>query len=432
MSNFKSSVIKRKRNLYLFCALTILFCLASIMAASAQNGFISVYSFPSGAKVYLDGGYYIGQTPLESRGISPGNHKITLVLLNYDKYAEVVSISPGESLNRYVNLAPIFGKVKLTPELEGALVYINNEYVGTAPLTIHLGPGSYLLELIKPNYHKWSKVVIVYADQTVSIRAKLEIIIPSGPDSCSTLINKGKNYYSNGLCAEAVMSLRKAIQVCPNPWEAYYYLGESYKCLKLYNEAIEAFKKAIELNPKYYKSYRGLGYVYNEIKLYDEAIDAYLKAINLNSESDLLYTLLGIAYNNAGLISEAIKCHNKAISINPKDTTSYGYLGDIYLHNGLYDEAIKSYKKAVSVNPNNKYTHYHLGNAYLECDLYNEAIKSYEQALLRIDPAYREAHFGLGVAYIRLGDKDSAKREYETLKKLDSPLAEKLYVLISK
>jgi tetratricopeptide (TPR) repeat protein len=89
---------------------------------------------------------------------------------------------------------------------------------------------------------------------------------------------------------------------------------------------------------------------------------------------------------------------------------------------------ISIYRAASSTN---KYTHYHLGNAYLECNLYNEALNSYGQAL-RIDPAYREAHFGVGIAYLRLGDKDSARREYETLKKLDSSLADKLYVLIGK
>ena len=435
MSNFKSGVIKRKRNLYLFCALIILFCLASIMTVSAQNAKISVYSFPSGAKVFLDGGYYIGQTPLENRAISPGNHKITLVLLNYDKHAEDIYMSPGKSLNLFVNLAPIFGKVQLTSELEGAMVYINDEYVGNAPLVIDLGPGSYRLKLIKPNYQNWSKVIIVYPDQIVTIPAILvpipEIIFSADTSSSSTLISKGKSFYTNGLYAEAVKSLRKSIQVNPSSWEAYYYLGESYKGLKLYNEAIEAFKSSIELNPKYYKSYQGLGYVYNEIKLYDAAIETYHKAINLNPESDLLYTLLGIAYQNINEYSEAIKYHKKAISINPVDTISYTYLGNAYFNNGLYNEAIKSYKKAVSVNPTNKYTHHHLGNAYLENKLYAEAINSYEQAL-RIDPAYREAHFGVGIAYLRLGDKDSAKREYETLKKLDSPLADKLYVLISK
>jgi len=429
MSNFQLNVIKGKKNLYLFYALTILFCLTSIISASAQNGFISVYSFPSDAKVFLDGGYYIGQTPLENRAISPGNHKITLVLLNYDKQAEDIYISPGKSLNLYFNIVPIFGKLKLTSEPEGALIYINNEYVGTTPLTIYLGPEIYQLKLVKPNYQSWSKVITAYANQTVSIRAKLAKFSHPPPGSCNALISKGKNYYSNGLCAEAVMFLRKAIQVCPNSWQAYYYLGESYKCLKLHNEAIEALKKAIELNPKYYKSYMGLGIVYNEIGLFDEAIDAYLKAINLNPESDLLYTLIGIAYNNAGLTSEAIKYHKKAISRNPKDTASYGYLGDIYLQSGLCDEAIKSYKKAVSVSSSNKYTHYHLGNAYLECNLCKEALNSYRQAL-RIDLAYGEAHFGVGIAYLCLGDKDSARREYETLKELDSSLADKLYTMI--
>ena len=435
MSSFHFNQANRKSNPFLFTTLLLLFFLISITSVSAQNANLSVYSFPSGAKVFLDGGYYIGQTPLEGREISPGNHQITLVLLNYDKHAEDIYITPGKTTTFFVNMVPVFGKVKLSSVLEGALVYINDEYVGTAPIVIAIGPGNYRLKLAKPNYQSWSKVITVYPDQIITVPAVLvpvpEMIVSIPTTSSDTRLSQGKNYYSNGLYAEAVKSLRNFLQSTPNSWEAYYYLGESYKGLQLYNEAIEAFKSSAELNPKYYKSYQGLGYVYNEIKLYDVAIDTYLKAINLNSESDLLYTLLGIAYQNINNYSEAIKYHKKAISINPIDTLSYTYLGDAYFENGLYEEAINTYKKAVSVNPTNKYTHYRLGNAYLENALYTEAIKSYEQAL-RIDPAYREAHFGLGAAYLKIGDKDSARREYETLKKLSSSLAEKLYTLLNK
>jgi hypothetical protein len=175
MSRFHFHPANRKSNPYLFTIFLFLFFLISITSVSAQNARLSVHSFPSGAKVFLDGGYYIGQTPLENRAISPGNHKITLVLLNYDKHAEDIYISPGKSLNLFVNLAPIFGKVQLTSELEGAMVYINDEYVGNAPLVIDLGPGSYRLKLIKPNYQNWSKVIIVYPDQIITIPA---ILVP--------------------------------------------------------------------------------------------------------------------------------------------------------------------------------------------------------------------------------------------------------------
>jgi tetratricopeptide (TPR) repeat protein len=76
-----------------------------------------------------------------------------------------------------------------------------------------------------------------------------------------------------------------------------------------------------------------------------------------------------------------------------------------------------------------KELHYFLGYAYDQVKSYEESIKSYQQAI-RIDPAYAEAHFQLGVTYLNSGDMKSAKEEYNTLKNLDQELTDKLSELI--
>jgi tetratricopeptide (TPR) repeat protein len=77
-----------------------------------------------------------------------------------------------------------------------------------------------------------------------------------------------------------------------------------------------------------------------------------------------------------------------------------------------------------------KELHYFLGYAYDQVKSYEESIKSYQQAI-RIDPAYTEAYFQLGVTYLHSGDLESAKEEYNTLQNLDQELADKLYELIN-
>ena len=57
-----------------------------------NTGVINLTSTPSGAKVFLDAGQYMGKTPLTIDKVSLGKHKVTLVLVDYEKYVQEVDV----------------------------------------------------------------------------------------------------------------------------------------------------------------------------------------------------------------------------------------------------------------------------------------------------------------------------------------------------
>jgi tetratricopeptide (TPR) repeat protein len=57
---------------------------------------------------------------------------------------------------------------------------------------------------------------------------------------------------------------------------------------------------------------------------------------------------------------------------------------------------------------------------------YREAISHLSEAL-RVDPNSAEAHHNLGNAYLMIGNRGLALREYEILKTMNPGLAEALY-----
>ena len=61
-----------------------------------NTGAINLTSIPSGAKVFLDAGQYMGKTPLTIDRVSPGKHKVTLVLVDYEKYVQEVDVVTGK------------------------------------------------------------------------------------------------------------------------------------------------------------------------------------------------------------------------------------------------------------------------------------------------------------------------------------------------
>jgi len=58
-----------------------------------------------------------------------------------------------------------------------------------------------------------------------------------------------------------------------------------------------------------------------------------------------------------------------------------------------------------------------------------DAIEVFKQAI-RIDPDNVGAHFGLGLTYLRIGDRNLALNEYKILKELDIDKANELFDLI--
>jgi tetratricopeptide (TPR) repeat protein len=64
-------------------------------------------------------------------------------------------------------------------------------------------------------------------------------------------------------------------------------------------------------------------------------------------------------------------------------------------------------------------------------DRWPEAIDAYKQAI-KIKPDLAEAYYNLGLAYLAIGDKNSALAQYNILKSMNSQFADNLFREINK
>ena len=62
---------------------------------------------------------------------------------------------------------------------------------------------------------------------------------------------------------------------------------------------------------------------------------------------------------------------------------------------------------------------------------YKHAVDSFDQAI-RLKPEMADAHFNLGIAYLKLNERDKALEQYSKLRLLDQNWADKLYRVIYK
>jgi tetratricopeptide (TPR) repeat protein len=120
-------------------------------------------------------------------------------------------------------------------------------------------------------------------------------------------------------------------------------------------------------------------------------------------------------------------------------------MGDAYISLGEHEAAIEPLKRSLygtraqQLDPQPRKPgpgaptpleiHYALGLAYYGTGSFRKASNEFEEAI-QIDQNSAQAHYGLGLSYFGIGDRGSAAKEEQILRKLKSPLANKLTSLL--
>jgi Tfp pilus assembly protein PilF len=98
-------------------------------------------------------------------------------------------------------------------------------------------------------------------------------------------------------------------------------------------------------------------------------------------------------------IEEALKIYNQAK----------------YLHqDGNYQEAIQEYKRAAQLDKGNPFIFNYMGLAYLSIGDHDSAIGALRQAL-KLNPNLADVHNNLGVVYSEMGETEKAFQEFTTV-----------------
>jgi TonB family protein len=194
-------------------------------------------------------------------------------------------------------------------------------------------------------------------------------------------------------------------------------------------------------DPKSFADYFNKGMASLAAAKYKDAVESLTQAVTVNSQDAIAYTKLGLAYSALGEHKPAITAFKQAIKLNRAfvDADSYFRLGIAYLALSDYASAIDPLKQALysvkakqmedrtksTAGPSETEINDALGRAYYGTGSYRQAVKAFETAV-RLKPDFASAHYGLGLSYMEIGDKRSAEKEEQVLRKLNSRLADRL------
>lgn len=125
------------------------------------------------------------------------------------------------------------------------------------------------------------------------------------------------------LVSEAIKEVKRATEINPNSFEAWYQLGLIYKDLvsveveNADTHAITSFEMAAKIKPEYSETYLQMGAIYARTKNFESAIEYFIRAADIDSDNANIQYNIGLSYKELGDIESSRRSFEKALGLLP-------------------------------------------------------------------------------------------------------------------
>jgi len=164
------------------------------LKAAPPPGSLRIVSDPPEANIYLDG-INMGETPLTIAKVTPGNRRVRASAPGFISVTQKVEVASGEETAVEFALG---GRLKILSIPDGAQVFVDEEYIGIAPVkTGRLPAGSHQLRIAKDRHSEKISAVVVERGQEREVTVRLlpmkgSIAVSSNPPGATVYLD-GKN-----------------------------------------------------------------------------------------------------------------------------------------------------------------------------------------------------------------------------------------------
>ena len=227
---------------------------------------------------------------------------------------------------------------------------------------------------------------------------------PSNPDALHLLglIERQRQEFEN-----ALVLIKKAIQINPEIVQYHCSLGSCYLKLGRLSEGLACYRKALTLKPDCIEAYNEMGNALSKTGRVEDSIDYFHKALVIRPDSFEVFNNLGVTYQQLNKPDKALACYRKAIEINPDYAEAHYNMGNILSSQGKFADAIGYYHNAVASNPSYIKAINCMGNAFISTGHFNKALECYRKILV-LDPRNADAYINMGVALMEQAQHQEA------------------------
>jgi tetratricopeptide (TPR) repeat protein len=273
--------------------------------------------------------------------------------------------------------------------------------------------------------------------------ASYQAVVAKDPGYAPAYYDMGVVYYNSGQYDKAVASYQESLKYDESNGLTHANLASAYRQLERYPEANGEYAMAESHGVKNPDLYSEWGYCLGKTKEWDKST-ARLEEARTLSPTAIDNTNVGWGYYNAAQADKAAKNDAEATAKlqkskmalttateqNPKLDAAYMNLGSTNNALGEYDAAVAALNTALSLHNDWVIALNQLGLGYRGLKNLGQAIAQFNR-VVNIDGNNITGLFNLGSAQYASGDKKSAKKTQERLKKLRPDLAEQLGMIIA-